>query len=52
MSDVSPEREWFEKADQDLEMARRALGPENLVQETVNIIKKSISLRSSVFSNF
>jgi hypothetical protein len=28
MSDVSPEREWFEKADQDLEMARRALGPE------------------------
>ena len=28
MSDVSPERDWFEKADQDLEMARRALGPE------------------------
>lgn len=22
-----PERDWFEKADQDLEMARRALGP-------------------------
>ena len=28
MSDVSPERDWFEKADQDLDMARRALGPE------------------------
>ena len=28
MSGVSPEQEWFEKADQDLEMARRALGPE------------------------
>ena len=28
MSDASPERDWFEKADQDLEMARRALGPE------------------------
>ena len=28
MNDVQPERAWFEKADQDLEMARRALGPE------------------------
>ena len=28
MNDVSPEREWFEKADQDIEMACRALGPE------------------------
>ena len=28
MNDVLPERAWFEKADQDLEMARRALGPE------------------------
>ncbi|RKU12158.1 hypothetical protein C6502_06545 [Candidatus Poribacteria bacterium] len=28
MNDVRPERAWFEKADQDLEMARRALGPE------------------------
>lgn len=28
MRDVRPERAWFEKADQDLEMARRALGPE------------------------
>ena len=27
MNDESPERDWFEKADQDLEMARRALGP-------------------------
>ena len=27
MSDGWPEREWFEKADQDLELARRALGP-------------------------
>ena len=27
MNDVRPERAWFEKADQDLEMARRALGP-------------------------
>ncbi len=26
MSDASTEQEWFEKADQDLEMARRALG--------------------------
>ncbi len=26
MSDLRPERDWFEKADQDLEMARRALG--------------------------
>ena len=25
MSGVNPERDWFEKADQDLEMARRAL---------------------------
>ena len=30
MSDVSPEQDWFEKADQDLEMARRALGQKNL----------------------
>ena len=32
MNDVQPERAWFEKADQDLEMARRAVGgkdPEN-----------------------
>ena len=32
MNDVRPERAWFEKADQDLEMDRRALGdkdPEN-----------------------
>ena len=29
MSDAQPERAWFDKADQDLEMARRALGPEN-----------------------
>ena len=28
MNDVRPERAWFGKADQDLEMARRALGPE------------------------
>ena len=28
MRDVRPEQAWFEKADQDLEMARRALGPE------------------------
>ena len=28
MNDVQPERAWFEKANQDLEMARRALGPE------------------------
>ena len=28
MSDAQPERSWFEKADQDLEMARRALGPD------------------------
>ena len=27
MSDGWPERDWFEKADQDLELARRALGP-------------------------
>ena len=27
MSDLRPERDWFERADQDLEMARRALGP-------------------------
>ncbi len=27
MNDESPERDWFEKADQDLEMARRALEP-------------------------
>lgn len=27
MSDRWPERDWFEKADQDLELARRALGP-------------------------
>lgn len=27
MSGARPERGWFEKADQDLEMARRALGP-------------------------
>ena len=27
MNDESPERDWFEKADQDLEMARRALKP-------------------------
>ena len=52
MSDVSPERDWFEKADQDLEMACRALGPEKPVQRTENILKKSISSRSSVFSNF
>ena len=29
MSNTSPELAWFEKADQDLEMARRALGPGN-----------------------
>ena len=31
MNDVRPERAWFERADQDLEMARQALGknPEN-----------------------
>ena len=28
MNDVRPERAWFEKAGQDLEMACRALGPE------------------------
>ena len=28
MSGARPELEWFEKADQDLEMARRALAPE------------------------
>ena len=33
MSDVSPEQKWFEKADQDLEMARRALGPEKPLPE-------------------
>ena len=27
MSDRWPERGWFEKADQDLELARRAMGP-------------------------
>lgn len=27
MNDEAPERDWFEKADQDLEMARRALEP-------------------------
>ena len=27
MSGARPERDWFERADQDLEMARRALGP-------------------------
>lgn len=27
MSAPRPEQDWFEKADQDLEMARRALGP-------------------------
>ena len=27
MSDGWPEQDWFEKADQDLELARRALGP-------------------------
>ena len=27
MNGESPERDWFEKANQDLEMARRALGP-------------------------
>ena len=27
MNDVGPERNWFEKAAQDLEMARRALWP-------------------------
>ncbi len=35
MSGVSPERKWFEKADQDLEMARRALGPKKLLPEMV-----------------
>ena len=31
MNDVRPERAWFERADQNLEMAHRALGknPEN-----------------------
>ena len=33
MNDESPERNWFEKADQDLEMARRALGPEQPLPE-------------------
>jgi HEPN domain-containing protein len=28
MSDARPDKAWFEKADQDLEMARRALGPQ------------------------
>ena len=28
MSGVSPKRDWSEKADQYLDMARRALGPE------------------------
>ena len=28
MNDVRPERAWFDRADQDLEMARRALVPE------------------------
>ena len=27
MNGESPEQDWFEKANQDLEMARRALGP-------------------------
>ena len=29
MTNASPELAWFEKADQDLEMAHRALGPGN-----------------------
>ena len=29
MSDQRPEQDWFLKGDQDLEMARRALGPGN-----------------------
>lgn len=29
MSDQRPEQDWFRKGDQDLEMARRALGPGN-----------------------
>ena len=28
MTDARPERAWFEKAGQDLEMTRRVLGPE------------------------
>ena len=28
MNEAQPEQGWFEKADQDLEMARRAMGPE------------------------
>ncbi len=35
MNDESPERDWFEKADQDLEMARRALGPGQSMPEMV-----------------
>ena len=33
MNDESPERDWFEKADQDFEMAHRALGPEQPLPE-------------------
>ncbi len=33
MNDESPERNWFEKADQDLEMARRALDPKQPLPE-------------------
>ncbi len=33
MNDESPERNWFEKADQDLEMARRALDPKQPLSE-------------------
>ena len=33
MNDVRPERAWFEKAGQDLEMACRALGPEKPLPE-------------------
>ncbi len=33
MNDESPERNWFEKANQDLEMARRALAPKQPLPE-------------------
>ena len=33
MNGESPERDWFEKADQDLEMARRALDPKQPLPE-------------------
>lgn len=46
MNDVRPERAWFEKADQGLEMARQASGDKN--PENPKILKIQIQTNAAI----